>query len=103
MFQFIYKNRKLILFCGLLLGTLSLAEAASARDLVDAAQQAQTLFNRIGIAAVGIGITLGGILFAVGAAQVGRMLLVSGFIGACAVLGAPAIISLVGKIFGSLS
>lgn len=87
----------------LLLGTLSLCEHASARDLVDAAQQAQTLFNHIGIAAVGIGITLGGILFALGAAQIGRMLLISGLIGACAVLGAPAIVSLIGRIFGAMA
>jgi len=92
-----------LLSSGLLLGTLSLCERASARDLVDAAQQAQTLFNHIGIAAVGIGITLGGILFAVGAAQMGRMLLISGLIGACAVLGAPAIVSLIGRIFGAIT
>lgn len=95
-------SRHLFLSASILL-TLFFVPTADARDLVDAAQQAQSLFNKIGIAAVGIGITLGGILFAVGAAQVGRMLLISGFIGACAVLGAPAIISLVGKIFGSLS
>jgi hypothetical protein len=85
------------------IGLFLYVDPAQARDLVDAAQSAQSVFNKIGVAAVGIGITLGGILFAVGAAQVGRMLLISGFIGACAVLGAPAIISLVGKIFGSLS
>lgn len=92
--------------CSLLLTStlliLFFVPTADARDLVDAAQQAQSLFNKIGVAAVGIGITLGGILFAVGAANIGRMMLISGFIGACAVLGAPAIISLIGKIFGSL-
>lgn len=71
-----------------------------ARDLVDAASSAQTMFNRIGIAAISIGITLGGTLYALGAAYVGRMLLFSGMIGACAVLGAPAVISLFGRIFG---
>ena len=50
---------------------LSLAsDQAQARDLVDAAQSAQSVFNRIGIAAISIGITLGGILFALGAAQI---------------------------------
>ncbi len=73
---------------------------AEARDLVAAAQSAQTMFNRIGVAAISIGLTLGGILFALGAAQAGRMLLISGFVGACAVLGAPAIISLISRIFG---
>ena len=73
---------------------------AEARDLVDAAQSAQTIFNRIGVAAISIGITLGGILYALGAAQIGRMLLISGGIGAVAVLGAPSIINLLGKVFG---
>lgn len=77
------------------------SEIAHARDLVDAAQSAQSLFNKIGVAAISIGITLGGILFAVGAAQIGRMVLISGLIGAAAVLGAPAIISLLGRVFGA--
>ena len=79
----------------------SFAFTADARDLVDAAQTAQTMFNRIGIAAISIGITLGGILFALGAAQIGRMLLISGAIGAVAILGAPAIINLLGRVFGA--
>lgn len=74
---------------------------AQARDLVDAAQSAQSMFNRIGIAAISIGITLGGILFAMGAAMIGRMLLFSGMIGAVCVLGAPAIINLLGRVFGA--
>lgn len=77
------------------------SDQAFARDLVDAAQSAQSVFNRIGIAAISIGITLGGILFAVGAAQVGRMLLISGAIGAVAILGAPAIVNLLGRVFGA--
>lgn len=76
------------------------AMSAEARDLVEAASSAQALLNRIGVAAISIGITFGGILYALGAAQIGRMILISGFIGACCVLGAPAIISLIGKIFG---
>lgn len=77
------------------------SDQALARDLVDAAQSAQSVFNRIGIAAISIGITLGGILFALGAAQIGRMLLVSGAIGAVAILGAPAIVNLLGRVFGA--
>ncbi|RYZ93196.1 MAG: hypothetical protein EOP06_01870, partial [Proteobacteria bacterium] len=74
-----------LIFLGLCLAFIILAaDAAQARDLVQAAQSAQTLFNRIGIAAISIGITIGGILYALGAAQAGRMLLISGFIGACA-------------------
>lgn len=76
---------------------------AHARDLAEAASTAQSLFNHIGVAAVSIGITVGGILYAIGAADLGRMLLVSGVIGACAVFGAPAVISLLGHIFGSIT
>lgn len=86
----------------ILLGVLTLAsDQALARDLVDAAQSAQSVFNRIGIAAISIGITLGGILFAIGAAQIGRMLLISGAIGAVAILGAPSIVNLLGRVFGA--
>ena len=77
-----------------------LSGQANARDLVEAANSAQTLFNRIGVAAISIGITVGGILYALGMANIGRMILLSGFIGACAVLGAPSIISLIARIFG---
>lgn len=80
---------------------LSLADVAMARDLVDAAQSAQSMFNRIGVAAISIGITIGGILYALGIAQIGRMILLSGLIGAAAVLGAPALIALLGRIFGA--
>lgn len=79
---------------------LILTSTAEARDLVEAMTSAQTLLNRIGIAAISIGITVGGIMYALGAAMMGRMVLISGFVGACAILGAPAIISLVAKIFG---
>lgn len=87
-----------ILFVSLMI--VSVGDFASAKDLVDAAQSAQTMFNRIGVAAISIGITCGGILFAIGFAQVGRMVLISGLVGAAFVLGAPGIISLLGKIFG---
>lgn len=88
-------------FVFLILVGLVLVEPVLARDLVDAASSAQSFFNRIGIAAISIGLTLGGILFALGAAQIGRMLLFSGFIGAVAILGAPALIGLLGRIFGA--
>lgn len=78
-----------------------LFEIADARDLVAAASSAQSLFNRIGIAAISVGLTLGGILYALGAAMIGRMLLISGLIGAVAILGAPALINLLGRIFGA--
>ncbi|MBC7457822.1 MAG: hypothetical protein H7235_06060, partial [Bdellovibrionaceae bacterium] len=74
---------------------------AEARDLVDAAQSAQTMFNRIGVAAISIGFTVGGILYAIGASMIGRMLMISGAIGAVAVLGAPSVMNLLGKVFGA--
>lgn len=56
---------------------LSIADQAVAKNLVGAAQSAQSMFDRIGVAAIGIGITMGGI----GLAHVGRMVLISGLIG----------------------
>lgn len=94
-------NYKMTIIITLLIAILAWSNPAMARDLVDAAQSAQSVFNRIGIAAISIGITLGGILYAVGAAMIGRMLLISGLIGAVAVLGAPALINLLGKVFGA--
>jgi hypothetical protein len=85
----------------LVLVSIFIGPMAQARDLVDAAASAQSFFNRIGIAAISIGLTLGGILFALGVSQLGRMLLISGFIGAIAILGAPALIGLLGRIFGA--
>ena len=84
----------------ILISTIAIS-SAEARDLVEAAQSAQTMLNRIGVAAISIGITVGGILYALGASQIGRMILFSGLIGACAVLGAPALINLIGRIFGA--
>lgn len=84
-----------------LFAVLIYSDVTLARDLVDAAQAAQTQFNKIGVAVISFGLTLGGILFAAGFPMQGRMLLMSGFIGALAVLGAPAIISLIGRIFGA--
>jgi|GEM_PF-1496555 len=89
-----------ILFPVLCLLIMVYIHPAIARDLAEAASSAQTLFNRIGIAAISLGITAGGILFAIGMAQVGRMVLISGLIGAFLVLGAPAIINLLARIFG---
>lgn len=90
-------QKKMFIVIFILVGIMG---PAHGRDLVEAASSAQTLFNRIGVAAISIGITTGGILYALGAAQIGRMILFSGLVGACAVLGAPAIIDLLGRIFG---
>ena len=93
-------NFKQFLFILALLITALFVTEANARDLVDAAVTAQSAFNKIGIAAISIGITLGGILYAIGAANIGRMILISGAIGAVAILIAPAVINLLGKVFG---
>lgn len=74
-------------------------DVAFARDLVGAARTAQAQFTSIGVAGLGIGVTLGGILFVIGLAHVGRMVLVGALIGAVCILGGPAIISLLTKIF----
>lgn len=95
------KQTNLYLICIIFFSLVLFQNMAMARDLVDAAASAQTIFNRIGIAAISIGITLGGILFAMGIAQVGRMLMFSGLIGAVAILAAPALINLLGKVFGA--
>ena len=87
----IYIFLAVALFCGY----------AQARDLVDAAQSAQSMLNKIGIAAISIGITLGGIAFAVGAAQLGRNLLISGAVGAAAVLAAPSLVNMLARMFGA--
>ena len=94
------KHNRLVLLIALSGAVVAASQIANARDLVEAAQSAQSMFNRIGVAAVGIGLTLGGILFAVGASQMGRNVIVSGLVGACAILGAPALVNLIGRIFG---
>lgn len=94
-------NNKNLFYFLIFIACISLVPAAEARDLVEAASSAQSMFNRIGVAAISIGITIGGILYAVGFAMLGRTILFSGFIGACAILGGPALIALIGRIFGA--
>ncbi len=93
-------NQKQFIMIAIFLTLILIVVDANARDLVDAAVAAQSAFTKIGIAAISIGFTIGGILFAIGAAQIGRMVLLSGFIGAVAILAAPAIINLLGRVFG---
>lgn len=95
------KNNYFLFVIVIAIFSLGIIEPTLARDLVDAASSAQSVFNRIGIAAISIGITLGGILFAMGVAHLGRMLLISGLVGAVAILGAPALVNLLGRVFGA--
>ena len=90
-----------IIYAVIFLGVGFFCGYAHARDLVDAAQSAQSMLNKIGIAAISIGITLGGIAFAVGAAQLGRNLLISGAVGAAAVLAAPSLVNMLARMFGA--
>ncbi len=75
------------------------AEFALAKDITAAAATAQAQFAQIGIAAAGIGITIGGILFAVGLGSVGRWVLQSGLTGGAIIFGLQGIISLMRLIF----
>lgn len=90
---------RILLICSLLFIISLTLEPAMARDLVGAAQAAQSQLNRIGVAALGIGVTAGGILYVLGIAHIGRYVLISAVMGAFCILGGPAIISLLSKIF----
>ena len=92
--------KNLVAIFGVVLFVVFFSQFALAKDLVDAAVSAQAIFTKIGVAAVSIGITLGGILFAVGMGQIGRMIVISGLIGAFFILAGPAIIQLLGRVFG---
>lgn len=83
-----------------LLMVLLVVDLAYAKDVVESVHTAQAIFNRIGIASLSIGITLGGILFSLGFGNFGRIVLMSGVAGALCILGGPAAIGLLGKIFG---
>lgn len=91
-------NRLLIILV-IILGFVGLAELAFAKDISAVAATAQAQFAQIGIAAAGIGITIGGILFAVGLGSVGRWVLQSGLTGGAIIFGLQGIISLMRLIF----
>ena len=76
-----------------------IADIAAAKDITAAAATAQAQFVQIGIAAAGIGITIGGILFAVGLGSIGRFVLQSGLTGGAIIFGLQGIISLLRMIF----
>lgn len=78
---------------------LLLTSPAFATRLEEAAQRGQNIVISIGQITAVIGIVLGGIALSIGMASVGRMILVSGVIGAAATFGGPAIIDLLREIF----
>lgn len=94
-------NNKSILISLAVVIVLTWTNPAAARDLAEAAQSAQTTLNRIGVAGIGIGFTVGGILFTLGMAQMGRNVLVSAAIGAASILAAPAVLNFLGRTFGA--
>lgn len=78
---------------------LALSEQSFASRLEEAAQRGQSMIISIGQITAVIGIVLGGIALSVGMANVGRMVLMSGVMGAAATFGGPAIIDLLREIF----
>lgn len=78
---------------------LVLSNPAFANRLEEAAMRGQSMVISIGQVTAVIGIVLGGIALSIGMANVGKMVLMSGIIGAAATFGGPAIIDVVKEIF----
>lgn len=76
-----------------------LSNPAVASRLEDAAQRGQSIVTSVGQITAVIGIVLGGIAMSVGMAGLGRMVLVSGVIGAAATFGGPVVVDLMREIF----
>ncbi len=91
------------LFVFLVVGVvcLGISDVALARDAVEMGVTAQAYFLRIGVATVGIGITIGGILYSLGLGLWGRILLVNGGIGAVIILGIAAVLKILSAITGT--
>ena len=75
------------------------SDPAYASRLEEAAQRGQSLIISIGQITAVIGIVLGGIAMSIGLANIGKMVLSSGVIGAAATFGGPAIIDLLREVF----
>lgn len=78
-----------------------LANPAFANRLQAAAQRGKNEIMLIAQTGSVIGVVAGGLLMSLGAGQVGKMVLVSGIIGACAIFGGPALIEVLRSIFGA--
>lgn len=78
---------------------LVVTNPAFANRLEEAAIRGQSIVISIGQVTAVIGIVLGGIALSIGFANVGRMVLMSGIIGAAATFGGPAVIDVVKEIF----
>lgn len=89
-------NKKEIIYVGLI--TL-LSNPVFASRLEEAASRGQSLVISIGQITAVIGIVIGGIAMSIGFSNAGKMLLMSGLIGAAATFGGPAIIDAAREIF----
>ncbi len=87
----------------LMTALLIINTSAEARDLVSAANSATDVVKNVAQALSILGVVAGGALMQVpGAAQFARGVLVSGAVGVLCAFGAPAFISFIKQIFGSL-
>ncbi|MBV2168808.1 MAG: hypothetical protein KUL82_08885 [Bdellovibrio sp.] len=76
-----------------------LSHPAVASRLEEAAQRGQSIVISVGQVTAVIGIVLGGIAMSIGMANLGRMVLMSGVIGAAATFGGPAVIDMLKEVF----
>lgn len=89
------KNELLILIITII------SNPAFANRLQAAAQRGKNEVMLIAQTGSVIGIVAGGLLMSLGAGQVGKMVLVSGVIGAAAIFGGPALVEVMRGIFGA--
>lgn len=78
---------------------LVFVNSAFANRLEEAAIRGQSIVISVGQITAVIGIVLGGIALSIGFANLGKMVLMSGIIGAAATFGGPAVIDVVKEIF----
>ncbi|WP_413942688.1 hypothetical protein [Bdellovibrio sp. HCB-162] len=79
---------------------LMFLDVAHAKDAIDSAHAAQAYLTRVGLACLGLGITIGGIAYAAGFPTIGKYILGSGFAGALCILLTPGALSAAARIFG---
>lgn len=85
----------------LILTITIISNPAFANRLQAAAQRGKNEVMLIAQTGSVIGIVAGGLLMSLGAGQVGKMVLVSGVIGAAAIFGGPALVEVMRSIFGA--
>ncbi len=78
---------------------LVITHPALANRLEEAAVRGQSIVISVGQITAVIGIVLGGIAMSIGMANIGKMVLMSGVIGAAATFGGPALIDVMKEIF----